>query len=475
MDSSILVGDCLEVLKTLPAESVQTCVTSPPYWGLRDYGIPPRNWSDGSVCAFGNEPTPELYVQHSVEIFREVRRVLRTDGTLWLNLGDSYNQDAKWGGASSGKNDPKQGYARKTSRSRDSGSKPGDLCNVPHRVASALQADGWFWRSTIIWAKRSPVPESITGWRWVRCRVKVASNQPRGQAYSGVGETFRSHSGGVATLGGAKWAPCPGCKKCEPTGGYRLRRGKWRPTCGHEYVFLLSKSERYFCDGDAVQEATTGGAHSRGSGLNPKAIGGIVGTEKQNGSFSASVKSVLATRNPRSVWTLSTEPFKGAHFATYPTSLPKKAIEAATSSVGCCPECGTCWSPVVQSERIATRPGIENKIWKHSGADALTKRSATSPNLNPKRHISVGSILGYRPSCNCNAGAPVPCVVLDPFGGSGTTGQVANALGRRYVLIEVNPDYVELIRKRVETPLRAAKAAKKRHRSSALQLSLFDQ
>lgn len=357
MDSSILVGDCLEVLKMLPADSVQTCVTSPPYWGLRDYGIPPRHWSDGSVCAFGLEPRLDLFVCHAVEIFREVRRVLRSDGTLWLNLGDCYNQDAKWGGASSGKNDPKQGYSRKASRSRDSGSKPGDLCNQPHRVAAALQADGWFWRSTIVWAKRSPMPESVTGWRWVRCRVKVASNQPKGQSYSGVGQNFRSHSGGVATLGGAKWAPCPGCKKCESTGGYRLRRGKWRPTCGHEYVFLLSKSERYFCDGDAVQEVAVGGAPGN-KATHKYESAYTSGDQLQRTKAGLSEITARETRNPRSVWTLSNEPFKGAHFAVYPAALPRKAIEAATSAAGCCAACGACWAPDDRTSRERPEPPL---------------------------------------------------------------------------------------------------------------------
>lgn len=368
------------------------------------------------------------------------------------------------------------------------GLKPGDLCNIPHRVAAALQADGWFWRSTIVWAKRSPMPESLSGWRWVRHKVVIGrepvdwSKTPKGWD---VGEGAHDHvAGGNYRKNGerektvAVMGPCPGCDKCRHNDGLVLRRGKWRPTTAHEYIFMLSKIEKYFCDGDAVQELCTGTAHSRGHGVNIKAkANGQVPRVKQNESFSGAVCNVLETRNPRSVWTLSSEPYKEAHFATYPTILPRKCIEAGTSAGGCCPACGSCYAPVIETDRVPTRPGINNKIWKHETADSITQRTATSPNLDPQRHIAVTNIIRYRPTCSCNAGDPVPCTVFDPFLGSGTTIQVAKALGRNGIGCEVNADYVELAEKRINTlPKWAAptKSAKKKRLAVAGQKELFE-
>jgi DNA modification methylase len=182
----LIEGDCREVLRSLDAESVQTCVTSPPYFGLRDYG------HDGQL---GLEPTPDEYVAALVEAFREVRRVLRDDGTLWLNLGDSYANDAKWGGSSGGKHvmDGQTGGEGYRLR-RATGLKSKDLIGVPWRVAFALQADGWYLRSDIIWAKPNPMPESVTD----------------------------------------------------------------RPTKAHEYLFLLAKAPRYYYDADAMREDGAG-------------------------------------------------------------------------------------------------------------------------------------------------------------------------------------------------------------------------
>jgi hypothetical protein len=282
---------------------------------------------------------------------------------------------------------------------------------------------------------------------------------------------------GGAWQGGTKWSDCPGCAKCLPNGGYVLRKGKWRPTTAHEYIFLFSKSERYFCDGDAVKELTTGNAHSRGNGLNPKANSNGANNNrdrmpKQNDSFSTACTEVVPTRNPRSVWTLSSEPFTGAHFACFPTKIPLKAIEAGTSKAGCCPSCGSCWAPVVDSARVPTRPGQNTKVKILSGWDTKEGPHGTIHregrtieaeytdlsrdvigNRDPQRHIAITHVSGYRPTCKCPPTDPVPCLVLDPFAGSGTTGQVANALNRDCVLIEVNPKYVELINERVKKPL----------------------
>ena len=264
----ILQGNCLDRLKDLEDQSVNTCITSPPYWGLRDYG-------EGEQL--GLEDTPEEYVENLVNVFREVKRVLRDDGTVWLNLGDIYSSHK-------------------------------DLVGIPWRVAFALQeADGWYLRQDIIWHKPVPMPESV----------------------------------------------------------------KDRCTKAHEYIFLLSKNAKYYYDNEAIKtpvkndwgtrDRTNGKYHNEGSGLAPHS-----GLEKS-----------YETANKRSVWTVATKPYSGAHFATYPPDLIKPCVLAG------CPEGGT---------------------------------------------------------------------VLDPFAGSGTTGMVAKQHNRNAVLIELNTDYIKILKQRINPP-----------------------
>ena len=316
----ILQGDVRETLRALPEKTVQTCVTSPPYFGLRDYGV------DGQI---GLEPTPAEYVEQMVQVFREVRRVLRDDGTLWLNLGDSY---ARTGGTD--KNITSTGKVGDTLKTLDmlpdrkqrapSGLKDKDLIGIPWRVAFALQQDGWYLRQDIIWHKPNPMPESVRD----RC------------------------------------------------------------TKAHEYVFLLSKSERYFWDAEAMKEPAvganlhdvTGRTKQRGladtfkrkDSKRAQAIPGqSVGTHREDRPDST---YDLYTRNRRSVWTVATRPYKGAHFATFPPALIEPCILA---------------------------------------------------------------------------GAPFDGVVLDPFTGSGTTAAVALQHGRRFIGCELNPDYIKLAEARI--------------------------
>jgi DNA modification methylase len=281
----IINADVLDSLRRLPDQSIQCCITSPPYWGLRDYGV---------VGQIGLEPTPEEYVEKMVEVFREVRRVLRDDGTLWLNLGDSYNGSGGAGGdyAPGGL---KAGQPKYPGR-RISALKPKDLVGIPWRVAFALQEDGWYLRSDIIWHKPNPMPESVRD----------------------------------------------------------------RPTKAHEYMFLLTKSGKYYYDADAVREPCATSDHERGDG---------------NGPYRADhFNHNPLGRNRRDVWTIPTRPYKGAHFATFPPALVEPCLLAGSKA-----------------------------------GDA----------------------------------------VLDPFGGSGTVGAVATEHGRDAVLIELNPDYIPLIEKRV--------------------------
>jgi site-specific DNA-methyltransferase (cytosine-N4-specific) len=337
----ILVGDVRDTLATLEPGSVQTCATSPPYWGLRDYG------HDGQI---GLEATPDAYVAQLVEVFREVRRVLRDDGTVWINLGDSYAGGGVAGSdaAFKGKQGSNRGNVGMVGRALDHGLKPKDLVGIPWRVAFALQADGWYLRSDVIWSKPNPMPESVTD----------------------------------------------------------------RPTKAHEYIFLLSKSARYYYDAQAIYESATGTTDrpqqrraldlSKAAGLTDEHIKairscGVSDAGKAQSTQSGYLKNAHDTqrlaneakaalggyyreflmsdiRNKRSVWHVATQPYAEAHFATFPEDLILPCILAGS------------------------RPGD---------------------------------------------------LVLDPFAGSGTTGAVSVRNNRDFIGCELNPVYVELARKRI--------------------------
>ncbi len=306
------IGDCRDELKKMAAESVHCCVTSPPYWGLRDYG-------EGDQI--GLEATPEAYVEQMVNVFREVKRVLRGDGTLWLNLGDSYAsyRDSRCSPQSLDEKQrtmPTQGASNR-GRAAFVGSrvKHKDLVGIPWRVAIALQADGWYLRQDIIWAKPNPMPESVTD----RC------------------------------------------------------------TKAHEYIFLLSKSPRYYYDADAIKEDLVYPNETRRP-LGSKGAWQMDGRGQRDNGGGAEYEGYPDKRNKRSVWTVTTKPFKGAHFATFPPDLIEPCVLAG------CPEGG---------------------------------------------------------------------IVLDPFGGAGTAGMVADRLGRNAVLIELNAEYAEMAHARLydDSPL----------------------
>lgn len=265
-----LIGDCIESMRGLPDASVNCCVTSPPYFGLRDYGV------EGQI---GLEDTPDAFVARLVDVFREVRRVLRDDGTLWLNLGDSY---ARTGGTDRRVSDTaKVGSTRNTLTQMSDrtgkapvGLKDKDLIGIPWRVAFALQADGWYLRQDIIWHKPNPMPESVRD----RC------------------------------------------------------------TKAHEYVFLLSKGPRYYFDSEAIKEPV---AESSVARLSQPTLAQQVGSTRVPGKTNGNMKAVGngETRNRRSVWTVTTKPFKGAHFATFPPDLIEPCILAG------CPPGGTVLDP----------------------------------------------------------------------------------------------------------------------------------
>lgn len=314
----------------------------------------------------------------------------------------------------------------------------------------------------------SPMPESLSGWRWVRCRVKVGggwcSDNPHPSASAG-GRLEAQTGAKYAKYVNAKWSPCPGCEKCRDTGGYVLRRGAWRCTTAHEYVFQFTNGMRYFGDSENCKERSSTNTHSRGNGTQKK--WGTAGEVRSNSGFKENTNATLASRNPRSVWTLSSEPFKLAHFATFPGMLVYRCLLASTSKAGCCPKCGAGWAPVVESERVATRPGNGSKVVKTDARNVICGRldSGMIGNRDPQRHETSTAVTGYRPTCECdplaggtvtealNGGyTPVPMTVLDPFSGSGTTGQVALSMGLRYIGIELSPEYLEMSKTRILTP-----------------------
>ncbi len=408
--SEIITGCALDVLRALPEASVHCCVTSPPYWALRDYGVSPSTWGDGWVGCLGLEPTPEMYIAHIVEIFREVRRVLRDDGTLWLNLGDCYAAGNTGNNSTNLSPKNQAGTAagqRRGSRSsfrRDRlprgdashkaapGLKPKDLVGIPWMAAFALRADGWYLRSDIIWSKNNPMPESIRD----------------------------------------------------------------RPTKSHEYLFLLSKNEDYFYDPEPIREGVTGNAHSRGTGVHPKALGQGRGRVKANASFSAAITAPVSSRNRRSVWALSTQAFKGAHFATFPERLVDPCIKAGTSAHGCCSMCGAPFTRIIKrGEPLEAQKAIAGADAKGEYHGKATKAYTGTGAQNPsavKARILAGMreriTVGWKPGCRHTLVEVEPCVVLDPFSGSGTSGLVARKLGRSFVGIEINPAYAVMGRAR---------------------------
>lgn len=368
-------GDCLELLRAMPDRSVQCCVTSPPYWGLRDYG------HDGQL---GLEATPDEFVKNLVAVFREVRRVLRDDGTLWLNLGDSYA--GSWGaqgrtstlegGLSMGQI---QAHPKRKSRTGSIPDgvdfKPKDLVGVPWLTAFALRADGWFLRSEIIWAKPNPMPESVTD----------------------------------------------------------------RPTKAHEQVFLLSKSARYFYDADAVREEH---AHPEVTHISERK------TDAQEVAFLGNAPTNLgragnheAGRNKRTVWTVATQPFRGAHFATFPPKLIEPMILAG-SPPKCCGVCAAPWQRVTERTPMVVEPSKKRAEWQATDKHAATQTGGKMVQAPESKTV------GWGPTCNHNDDSG-RSTILDPFSGSGTTGMVALRHDRSYIGLELNPEYAAMSRDRI--------------------------
>lgn len=381
-DYEIFHGHAIDGLQQLPSGIAQTCITSPPYYGLRNYKTEPILWGGDPGCShdfkavhppgfrgsdtkpgkmqhegnkhrenltsalcslcgawsgeLGLEPTPEMYIEHLVLIFREVRRVLHDTGVLFLNLGDSYNGSSMLGGL-----------------------KPKDLMGMPWRTAIALQADGWFLRSDIIWSK-NPMPESVAD----------------------------------------------------------------RPTKSHEYFFMLSKSRHYYYDVDGFKENSADG----------------------NG------------RRARTVWQINTKPYKEAHFACMPPALAERAILLSSSEAGQCPVCGAPWNRLTTRTKEADHllSGAEQaEVNADHGRFEGMQRCTYLTNPKAASEYAASKVtVGWAPSCGCTGYQPVPQLILDPFSGSGTTGQAALTHGRKYIGVELNESYICMSHRRIHAALK---------------------
>jgi len=368
-DATIINGDVLKVLQSMSSESVQCVVTSPPYWGLRDYNV------EGMI---GLEPTLDEFLAKMVEVFAEVKRVLRKDGTVWLNMGDGYA-----GPSSRASNNGRSGFGNKREAVVNKGAgvfKTKDLMLMPSRLAIALQDNGWWIRSEIIWHKPNSMPESCTD----------------------------------------------------------------RPSSSHEKIYLLTKSSKYFYDADAVRENNHDTYNGqRGNSTTRKKMQSKMRTKTTQDQM-----DYYSThgRNLRNVWKIPTQPYKNAHFATFPEALPMKCIMAGTSEKGCCSKCGTPLKRITEKKRIR-----RDEFKKTDPRYRPSKYNGAYEGINGKGDAGYSSskTLGWEPDCECNAETK-PCTVLDIFSGAATTGLVALKLQRKYIGIELNPDYVAMSLKRIE-------------------------
>lgn len=424
----------------LPDESVQCVATSPPYWGLRKYageqnliwggdnhhahnwqiekieseirtGLGLAEFSEQyrggghkagevnriktergfcSICGawkgqFGLEPTPELYVQHTIEILREIKRVLRKDGVVFWNIGDSYYASGNGYGGDHGKAVFSDSDIEKPRNTKHKVIKPKDLCLIPFRVAIAAQEDGWFVRSIIIWSKKNPMPESV----------------------------------------------------------------KDRPTDSHEYIIMLTKSAKYYWDQEAVREKYTEPLNRwGGESLQRDTSKTAEYKEMQQIGYSSAFRVGRPMRpdengrNIRSVWEFPTIPYPGAHFAVFPEKLPELCIKAATPEMGSCAKCGKPWTRVLEQGFTDHNGETEGGKDDNSNRIAKLRQAAREQGFEYSNNTKT---IGWKPTCKCNTiKPPAPALVLDPFMGSGTTLWVAKKLWRKAVGFDIAEDYCKL-------------------------------
>lgn len=386
----------------LADKSIHAVVTSPPYFGLRKYeGAQDVNWPTGSYtpmtgcppcvdvpamrCPLGNEPTIEAFIYHLLIVLRECRRVLRDDGVAWVNLGDSYS------GSGRGGNPEWLAYQKQRTNNgsitvkgeRWNGVEGGNLLGIPHRFALAAQADGWVLRNDCVWAKKSAMPESVTGWRF-----------QDGQ----------------------------------------LRRGSWRHTRAHEYVFQLVKGMGYWSDSEIVKEASDPASDrrlQRGVSDDHKMLDvpGRSTHTLHKSRVNGDGYSSMGSRNPRSVFSPSPSSYTGAHFATFPKELIRPLILSSVPR-RCCPQCGQGWAATVESKPMVIR--------KTARAGEVGRTQTSGTMLEP----ASSKITGYQPTCDCGREDYKPGIALDPFVGSGTTLEVARECGVQSIGLDISHTYL---------------------------------
>jgi hypothetical protein len=420
-----------------------------------------RRYQGVDERGLGSEPTPELYLENLLACFREVWRVLREDGCLFVNLGDTRGGSA--GGWSKGASTIQRHYLQNWGKQRPPGydvKMSLNLYGIPERFALAMQAEGWIWRDTIIWHKKSPMPESVGGTRWERCRVQISGGTVKRRRNGGTrddgawGEPYRTGANaerpqqdhnGKDFLPSAIWADCPGCPKCTPNDGLVLRRGSWRCTDAWEHIFMFVKGQRYWTDGEAVKtphlydgrQATKAPLGDRGDYEQ-----GMDGHERWPGSGA----------NRRNVWSdISPEPYAGPHYATFPPKLPRICIQASTSEAGVCPGCGGQWARVMDKKpstmnirvRDATKGRTEAKYGDRVPA------SLEEIELYGEEIMGGSRTLSWRPTCACPPQQAIPATILDPFCGTGTTLLAAQRLGRRGIGVDLSEPYLQQAIKRL--------------------------
>jgi DNA modification methylase len=529
----ILEGHILEVLSREPAGSVHCAVTSPPYLWLRAYGTEPQVWDGaegcehewgamgksgtrlrngqgtatpgfaggkgdpvllnpptGAFCArcgawrgeLGQEPSPELYVQHLVAVMEAVKRVLRDDGSLWVNIAGCFFNDPGGQNGSQGTVSAKAVAANaqqgRQQRGRHPWLKALDWVDVPGLFAHAMQAAGWLWRSDVVWVKPSALPESVSGTAYVRHRIKLtgeAAGAYRRMCEAGLDAKQAMHHARIISAEHiteerkakrdyeTEWVDCPLCAVCQGAEGYVLRRGNGRPTKSSERVLVFAKKPGYYWDAEAVREPNTPGAIERfaGSPDSPP-------RHKYRGWDGKSGGAALAYgtewrgngHSLRDVWTIGPEPLKDEHYAAFPTTLPTRCIKAGTSERGCCPGCGAPWARLVGetqawAQQRATLAAVRDDQSEDWVAGRGNRAFSNTSGVTAERET-----LGWRPTCRCVATAPdlaalgmpdppVPCRVLDPFAGSGTTLIAADRLGRDAVGVELKSQYVAMAQRRI--------------------------
>jgi len=455
-------GDALEMLKQMPDESVQCCVTSPPYWGLRDYKV------DDQI---GLEATPQEFVKNMVEVFGEVRRVLRPDGVLWLNLGDSYAGSGKGIGSDHGKAVYSDDEVKKTDWS-SIGYKPKDLCGIPWRVAFALQEAGWYLRCDVIWSKPNPMPESVQD-RPTKAHEYLFLLAKSGKYFYDA-EAVREKTGDDSDWeyrqdlrAGKEYNlkepyknNLPGCK----------RKDKFRNSSRY-LDHNANRDNQKVPSGWNTDKGSHGRIHPEGRRKPDKQRGHGRRHAGFNDRWDEMPKAEQQSngRNKRTVWEIATKPYTGAHFATFPTALVEPCILAGSSAKGQCPKCGKPYRRVTESEFIPQDDVSEEKGVRGNGGQKPMDESNRWEGY--PRGTTMKSTTGWKADCDCNAGKPVPQIILDPFAGSGTTGLVAIQHGRKFIGFDLNADYC----KKLATPrLAAAERGQTVEQYEAGQLTIFE-